>query len=387
MSAVARGVHSANDRFGPVDGGGRLVLRVSPALHSPAMAHRYAADALTRFAAEALQRLEMEPAKAEAVADVLVEGDLLGHTTHGLLLLPMYLAEIEKKQMAVAGQPKVLADHPAAVTWDGRRLPGPWLTLEAIRLACERARTLGTCTVVVRRSHHIGCLASYLKRVTDQGLMILLSCSDPTGTAVAPHGGTRGAYTPNPLAAAWPTDGDPVMLDVSQSITTNLMTRRLRAEGRRFPGLWAIDSQGRPTDDPEAMFTDPPGALLPMGGADHGHKGYAYGLLVEALTGGLAGHGRADAKEGWTSTTFVEVFDPALFGGSAHFARQTSHLARACRDSPPRPGFDRVRLPGESGLRRREAQLRDGLDLHADIVPALGPWAEKLGIALPAPLA
>jgi LDH2 family malate/lactate/ureidoglycolate dehydrogenase len=67
---------------------------------------------------------------------------------------------------------------------------------------------------------------------------------------------------------AWPTDGDPVMLDVSQSITTNLMTRRLRAEGRRFPGQWAVDNGGLPTDDPGAMFTDPPGALLPTGGAD-----------------------------------------------------------------------------------------------------------------------
>ncbi len=349
------------------------------------MAPRFTATALTAFAGTALQRAGMEPAKADAVADVLVEGDLLGHTTHGLQLLPLYLAEIEQKQMTLSGQPKVLADHPAAVTWDGQRLPGPWLTREAIELASTRARTLGSCTVVVRRSHHIGCLAAYLKPVTDQGLMILLTCSDPAGMGVAPHGGYRGAYTPNPLAAAWPTDGDPVMLDVSQSITTNLMTRRLRAEGKRFPGLWAVDHRGLPTDDPAALFTDPPGALLPMGGTDHGHKGYALGLLVEALTGGLSGHGRADPREGWTSTTFLEVFQPSLFGGTEDFVRQTSWLARACRESPPRPGFDRVRLPGESGLRRREDQLRNGVELHPDVMPALRPWADELGIELPEP--
>jgi L-lactate dehydrogenase len=347
---------------------------------------RFAASSLTAFATTALERAGMEPAKADAVADILVEGDLLGHTTHGLLLLPLYLTEIEKGQMTLSGQPKVLADHPAAVTWDGLRLPGPWLTREAISLACERAGTLGSCTVVIRRSHHIACLAAYLKRVTDRGLMILLTCSDPSGTAVAPHGGYRGAYTPNPLAAGWPTDGDPVLLDVSQSITTNLMTRRLRAEGRKFPGQWAVDNRGLPTDDPAALFADPPGALLPMGGLDHGHKGYALGLLVEALTGGLSGHGRADAKEGWTATTFLQVFQPALFSGTEDFVRQTSWIARVCRETPPRPGFDRVRLPGESGLRRREVQLRDGVELHLDIVPALRPWAEKLGIAFPEPL-
>ena len=347
---------------------------------------RFPATALLEFATGLLQRAGMEADKAKATADILLEGDLLGHTTHGLQLLPLYLSELEKGQMTHAGQYQVIADFPAAVTWDGRRLPGPWLTLEAIALGIERAKKLGTCVVVIRRSHHIACLAAYLKRVTDQGLMILLTCSDPAGTAVAPHGGYRGVYTPNPLAAGWPTDGDPVMLDVCQSITTNLMTRRLHAAGNKFPGLWAVDNQGQPSDDPGVLFTNPPGALLPMGGVDHGHKGYALGLLVEALTAGLSGHGRADPSEGWTATTYIQIMQPALFGGSDNFSRQMSWLSDACHQSPPRPGFERVRLPGENGLRRREAQLKQGLELHPGIIPALQPWMEKLAIPFPAAL-
>ena len=345
---------------------------------------RYPAPALTAFATVLLEKAGVEPDKAAAVAAILVEGDLMGHTTHGLQLLPLYLGEIENGRMARAGRPRVIADFPAAVTWDGMRLPGPWLTLSAIALATERARTMGTCTVVIRRSHHIACLAAYLKRVTDQGLMVLLTCSDPTGRAVAPHGGFKGVYTPNPLAAAWPTAGDPVMLDVCQSITTNLMTRRLHAEGRRFPGQWAVDNQGLPSDDPGVLFTEPPGCLLPMGGVDHGHKGYALGLLVEALTAGLSGHGRADPAEGWTATIFLQVLQPALFGGTEAFATQMTWLSEACRQSPPRPGFDRVRMPGENGLRRREDQLANGVDLYPGIVQAIRPWSEKLGVALPA---
>jgi len=344
---------------------------------------RFPAPELRAFATALLQRAGLDADKAQAVAEILVEGDLLGHTTHGLQLLPLYLTELEKGKMTRSGEPKVIADFPAAVTWDGLRLPGPWLTLKAIALASERAKTLGTCTLVIRRSHHIACLAAYLKRVTDQGLMILLTCSDPTGTAVAPHGGYRGVYTPNPLAAAWPTAGDPVMLDVCQSITTNLMTRRLHADGKKFPGLWAVDNRGRPSDDPGVLFTDPPGALLPMGGVDHGHKGYALGLVVEALTAGLSGHGRADPGEGWTATTYIQIFQPALFGGAENFSRQMTWLSDACHQSPPRAGFDRVRLPGENGLRRREAQLKDGVELYAGILPALRPWADKLGVALP----
>ena len=347
------------------------------------MSVRYAAAALTEFAAALLQRAGLDADMAATVAAILVEGDLLGHTTHGLQLLAPYLGEIERGTMTRTGEPCVLADFPAAITWDGLRLPGPWLTLRALDLAAARAKQNGTCTVVIRRSHHIACLAAYLKRVTDQGLMVLLTCSDPTVAGVAPHGGRRNVYTPNPLAAGWPTDGDPVLLDISMSITTIGLARRLLAEGGRFPGPWGVDAAGHPTDDPARVLAEPPGALLPMGGLDHGHKGYALGLLVEALTGGLAGYGRADPKEGWGATVFIQVLEPALFGGRDDFLRQTSHLADACRATPPRPGFERVRLPGESGLRRRADQLAHGVALYPGILSALGPWSSKLNVPLP----
>ena len=349
------------------------------------MSARHPAPALVAYATALLARAGLDADKAAVVAEMLTEGDLLGHTTHGLALLAPYLAEIEKGAMAKTGEPRVLADFPAAVTWDGRRLPGPWLVVRALDLAIARAKINGTCTVSIRRSHHLACLAAYLKRVTDQGLMVLLSCSDPGGSSVAPHGGRRDVMTPNPLAAAWPTDGDPVILDVSMSITTNGLTKRLHAEQRPLPGPWALDAQGNATTDPAALFTNPPGTLLPLGGLDHGHKGYALGLLVETLTSALAGHGRADPKEGWGASVFLQVLQPALFGGAENFLRQSSHLAAACRATPPRPGFDRVRLPGESGLRRRAEQLSHGVELYPGILTALAPWSEKLGVHPPAP--
>ncbi|HTQ30662.1 MAG TPA: Ldh family oxidoreductase [Opitutaceae bacterium] len=363
----------------PVATAGRSHMRLC-------MAFRYGAPDLIRFASDLLRHGGLEAEKSSAVAEILAEGDLLGHTTHGLQLLAPYLIDLENGHMTKTGAPLVLADFPAAITWDGRHLPGPWLVLQAIGLAADRAKTNGMCTVVIRSSHHIACLAAYLKRVTDQNLMVLLSCSDPRPASVAPHGGRRPLYTPNPIAAAWPTGSDPVMLDVSLSITSNGFVNRCRAEGRRLPGPWLIDHEGNPTDDPAAAFTQPPGALLPIGGLDHGHKGYALGLLVETLTSGLAGRGRADPQTKWTANVFLQVIDPALFGGAENFLRQTAWLSTACHDTPPRPGFDRVRLPGESGLRRREAQLKNGVELHPGILPALAPWAQKLGVAPPAPL-
>ena len=339
------------------------------------------ASLLRTYAERLLVGAGLEASKAVTVAEILVEGDLLGHNTHGLALLPAYLTEVEKGGMRKSGEPQVVSDFPAAVTWDAGRLPGPWVVSRAIDLAMSRDPLQGTCVVVIRRSHHIGCLAAYLQRVTERGLMALLTCSDPNVASVAPFGGRREVMTPDPLAAAWPTDGDPVIIDVSMSITTNGLTKRLHTEGRRFPGLWALTAAGKPTDDPGSFYTTPAGTLLPMGGVDHGHKGYALALLVEALTGGLAGHGRADPGEGWGATVFVQVIDPAAFGGADNFRRQSGHLATICRENPPRPGVERVRVPGESGLRKKRAQLANGVDLHPSILPALAPWGEKLHVA------
>ncbi|MFT3780667.1 MAG: Ldh family oxidoreductase [Nibricoccus sp.] len=348
------------------------------------MEARYPSEALIDFANRLLCGVGLEEEKAKVVAAILVEADLLGHTTHGLQLLAPYLAELENGGMAKRGEPRVVADFPAAVTWDGRRLPGPWLTVKALALAMERARTMGLCSVAISRSHHIACLAAYLKKVADAGFLVLLTCSDPHDRAVAPHGGRKGVYSPNPIAAAWPTEKEPVIMDVSMSIVSNGQTRRAANEGRTFPAAWLLDSEGRPTDQPAALFTQPPGAILPIGGVDHGHKGFALGLMVEALTSGLAGHGRADTREGWSADVFLQVFDPRLFGGGENFRRQTEKLAQLCRENPERVPGEPVRMPGERALSVRARQLRDGVALHPAILPALAGWSDKLNVPLPA---
>src|SRR6185369_9126074 len=188
-------------------------------------------DAIAVFAHALLARMGVRDDIARDVASILVDGDLLGHTTHGLALLAPYLAEIDKGAMTKAGEPSIVNRRPAVETWDGNRLPGPWLTLRAFDAAAVMAMTYGTGTVVIRRSHHIACLAAYLKRMTDRGLMALLNCSDPSMCSVAPFGGVSPVFTPNPMAAGIPTSGDPILLDISASYTTNGLTGRLYKAG------------------------------------------------------------------------------------------------------------------------------------------------------------
>lgn len=347
---------------------------------------RYRAADLIRYSAALFAAAGCDGDKPAVVADGLVEADLLGHTTHGLQLAPAYLAELAAGTMTAAGDPEVVSDRGAAVVWDGRRLPGVWLAAKAVDLAVERAAAHGVGTVVVRRSHHIGCLAAFLQRATDRGMMVQVASSDPAVASVAPFGGRTAVFTPDPLAVGIPTDGDPVLIDVSASITTNGLAARLAREGRRFPGRWAQDAAGTPTDDPAVLSATPRGSLLPVGGADHGHKGYGLALLVEALTQGLGGYGRAEAPDRWGASVFVQVTDPSAFGGAEAFRRETSWLASACRASAPVPGVEAVRLPGERGLARKRAALADGVELYPGVLAGLEPYATAFGVAPPVPL-
>ena len=350
------------------------------------MTDRYAAKALTDYAEALFVGAGMEPEKASVVAPVMVEADLMGHTTHGLQLVAPYLAALADASMTATGAPETLSDRGPVVVWDGKRLSGVWLTASAVDLAVERARQYGTCTVSIRRAHHIACLAAFLERATSQGMMVTLTCSDPAVASVAPFGGTRAIYTPDPLAVGIPTSGDPILIDISASITTNGLTNRLHKEGRVLDHDWLLDAAGNPSNDPGVLFTDPPGTILPVGGLDHGHKGYGLALIVEALTQALSGHGRADPPEGWGASVWVQVQDPTAFAGAGAFTRQSDHLADLCRTNPPRPGVAAVRLPGDGAMARKRAALDEGLELYPGILDGLAEWAAKLGVTPPAAL-
>ena len=265
------------------------------------MTDRYDYRDLTRFASQLLQATGMADAMADTVAEVLVAGDLLGKSTHGLALLPLYLAEIDQGKMAVDGGPVLINDVGACLTWDGRKLPGPWLVRRAVDEAIARAARFGMGAVAIQRSHHAACLGAYLEQATERGLMVMITLTDPSHTSVAPFGGTRPVLTSNPIAFGAPTEGEPILIDTSTSMATNSMVARHKREGRLFDHPWLMDNEGRPSRDPAVLGSNPPGTILPIGGLDAGQKGYGLGLMVELLTGCLTGRGRADAADGWSA--------------------------------------------------------------------------------------
>lgn len=348
---------------------------------------RYPVKDLMQFAQELFVASGLDAEKAKCVAEVLVTGDMVGQRTHGMRLCAPYVDEIEKGRMRASGEPEVVRDSGAVVLWDGHYLPGPWLVSRALATASERVAEYGVVTLVIRRSHHIACLASLVKQATDRGLAAILATSDPSEGFVAPFGGKEALLTPNPIAIAYPGTRLPVWIDVSTSITTVGMTRQKSAANTPFEHRWLIDADGRPTNDPHVLDPGAGGSLLLLGGREYGHKGFGLSLMIEMLTQGLAGFGRQDSEKRWGGNVFLQVIDPGAFAGREAFLRQMDYLTDRCHANAPIDPLNPVRMPGEMAQQRIREAEQYGVTLAPPIVEALTAAAVRLGVSVPAAIA
>jgi L-lactate dehydrogenase len=347
---------------------------------------RYQVESLVQLAEELFAGAGMERDKARCVAEVLVTGDMVGQRTHGMALCAPYIEQIDKGLMATCGEPEVIRDSGAVFVWDGNYLPGPWLVSRALALASERVATHGVITAVIRRSHHIACLASLIKQATDRGLVAILASSDPASGFIAPFGGKEPLLTPNPIAIGYPDSRAPVWIDVSTSITTVGMARQKSAADTRFDHPWLMDGDGNPTTDPHVLDPGGKGTLLPVGGREYGHKGFGLSLMVEMLTHGLAGFGRPDSEKRWGANVFLQILDPGAFAGREEFLRQMDFLTDQCHSNAPIDPERPVRMPGEMAQKRMRIAHESGIELSPAVLEALSTNARRFGIDLPAPL-
>jgi len=362
---------------------------------SDQQAQRHTPAALEQFAATLLAAAGMDDEKSRTVARLLVLTDMMGRRTHGLAMLPLYLAELAKganeggqeSGMRGTGEPVVLKDSGATLVWDGNYLPGAWLVNRAIELAVARCATHGVVTVAIRKSHHIGCLAALAKQAADRGFVAIIANSDPAGKRVAPYGGRQALFTPDPYAIGYPGKDHPVLVDICASITTTSMTRQKVAAGEQFEHPWLLDADGTPTCDPSVLeHRDPRGSLQLLGGQEYGHKGFGLALMIEALSQGLSGHGRADAPTRWGGNVFLQVLDPDFFAGGDAFAAQMDYLSEQCRHNPPVDPARPVRMPGDQAARGIGSAHRNGMAYDPATWNALAPLAEKFGVAMPVAL-
>lgn len=322
-------------------------------------------EELHQAVAKILTNVGFYPEHASAMATTFLEADLMGYSTHGLQLLSANIGWLEKGETNIGAEIEVLNDLPACFLWDAHFLPGPYVMHRALDEMVARVRQQGIVTAVIKRSQHIACQAAYMPRLIEAGLGGFITCVTASEHKVSPQGGTTGVLSTNPFAMGAPGKGDPIIIDVSTSITAGGYVKRALLEERRMERPTLKDKHGHASDDPLVMMDG--GSMQPMGGLDHGYKGFAFSLMSEILTTGLSGYGRADAEgdaDGEANTVYIQLFDPERLGGLGPFKRQIEGLQRLVEESGAVDATNPPRVPGMRAWGLRQQQLREGVTLY-----------------------
>ena len=341
------------------------------------------ASVLGAFAADVLAAAGMPIAGARTVAACLVDANLRGVDSHGVLRLIQYVDTIRRGEVEPAPSVEVVDRQPGRVLIDAGGGYGYAPMLLACDLAVEMARERGAGLAGVRNSHHFGMAATYAARIAGARMIGVVFTN--TSPIMAPPGVTRALVGNNPIAVSIPRRADPpILLDMALSQTAFGRVRLAAAEGREIPLGWALDREGRPTTDAKRALEAE--LLSPVGM----YKGFGLAIVIDVLAGvftgspfgqAATGHGNLAGGSGHCALALV----PSLFVDESQFLadveRLVAELKAAGSDDQP------VLLPGEPEARVADARRRDGIPLSEELSAQLAALAAGLRVTVPSALA
>src|SRR5262245_57934736 len=341
------------------------------------------ADALRRLTSAILTSGGSDEAEATLVADHLVQANLAGHDSHGGGMVPTYVRHLKAGLVVPNTRAKVVKDDGPTLMFDGGRGYGRAVAGEAMAAAMARCGQTGVVAMTLANAHHIGRVGAYGELASGAGLVSLhfVNVADHQ-PSVAPFRGSDARFVTNPVCITLPGSDrqPPLLLDMATSAVAAGKVRVAKNQGKLMPEGILIDSAGRPTRDPNVLYTDPRGALLPFGG----HKGYALALVTELLAGALSGGPTIQPDNqrlgGVINNMFTILIDPARLAGSDWFRRELDGFIDYVKASPPSNPREPVLVPGEPERLARARYGRDGIDVDATTWGEILDAGEKVGL-------
>jgi LDH2 family malate/lactate/ureidoglycolate dehydrogenase len=331
------------------------------------------------FATQVLQGNGMAPEDAATVADCLVAADLRGVDTHGINRLPSYMTRARKGLADPRAQPAITEITPVVAQVDGKNAFGAIPSKMGMAKAIEMARAFGIGMVSIKHSNHFGMSAWLCQQAIDAGMLSLVFTN--SSPALPAWGGRSKLLGVSPIACGAPGE-HPFILDMAPSVAARGKIYKAKRRGEKIPADWALDSQGRFTDDPGAALE---GVMLPMGGP----KGSALAVMMDVFSGVLsgsafAGHvtGPYDFSRPADVGHFLVAIKPDLFVSAADFRARLEYLYQRVVGSEKMAGVDRVFFPGEIEQLCQEERERDGIPFVEAEIEALNEEARVVGAPL-----
>jgi LDH2 family malate/lactate/ureidoglycolate dehydrogenase len=334
---------------------------------------------LIRLVGEIFESVGVSREGAEIVADSLVSADLEGVASHGVMLIPLYIARIRAGSVSVSRAPVVVEDHGALMVMSAEHGLGQISAQAAVELGIQRARVHGVAAVAVREGFHFGAASYWARRFARAG-MIGFAFSNTRPLMPAP-GGAERVVGNNPLSIAFPADsGEPVVVDMAMSATAMGKIRLAEAQGQTIPEGWATDAQGRSTTSPTEAIN---GMLLPAAGPKGFGLAVAIDLLCGALSGGSVGSAVQPLYAGLDkfyncAHAFIAI-DASRVGGGQGIGAMVDAFAQTIRTSKKAAGTDRIFATGELE-RARRAEAAAGCPLPREVIDQINVLAQQANL-------
>jgi LDH2 family malate/lactate/ureidoglycolate dehydrogenase len=338
-------------------------------------------ERLSDFAAAVLEAEGVPAEDARLVSRCLVQAELWGHPSHGMLRLGWYVARIRSGVVDPAARSETVVDRGPLALLDGHEGLGHVVCAHAADEAVRRAREHGVGVVGVRNSNHFGMAAHFTRRIAEQRCVGMVTTNG--SPAMAPWGGREKAVGANPWSIAAPAGRHGVtVMDIANVNAARGKIYAARERGATIPEGWALDAEGRPTTDPAAAIA---GVILPMGG----HKGYAISFMMDVLSGvltgssfatGVSGPQQAERRSGCGH--MVLAIDVAAVADPDGFADRMEALIAEMKAVPLASGFEEIFYPGEIEDRSAARREREGIEVPARTLEALERLAAETGVRL-----
>ena len=318
---------------------------------------------------------------AALIADTLIATDARGIHSHGVIRAARYIDCIKSGGIKADAEVQILNDSPSCVRLSAAGGLGIPAAIKATDMAIERAKKYGVAVATVNHSDHYGAAGVYSLRCADQGFMGF-SMSN-TCPLVAPSGGSKATIGNNPFSYAAPgAKYRAILFDICMSVVASGKLIIAAAEGKKIPKEWILDAQGNPTDDPSEIYRD--AIMLPFAS----HKGYGFAVMVELLSGVLAGAGITEDVHSWNTVPGMDadtghcfiVINPEFFGGLEVFKKRTDLLIDRMLATPPAAGVDKVRYPGEIEFEKEADAKANGIPLPDSSIAELKRGADLVGV-------
>jgi LDH2 family malate/lactate/ureidoglycolate dehydrogenase len=343
---------------------------------------RVAPDRLLDFCTAVYAAVGMPPDDARLAADTLVQADLWGHQSHGVMRLSWYTRRLQAGVCEPVARPELVVDGGAIAVLDGHDGMGQVLATRAAHEAIARAKAHGIGAVAVRHSNHFGTAMYFTLMAARQGCVGFLSTN--ASPAMAPWGGREKTVGNNPWSWAAPAGRHaPLVLDIANTAVARGKVYLARQKGLPIPEGWALTADGAPTTDPAAAIA---GIILPMAQ----HKGYAIAVVMDMLSGVLTGsafgtgvHGPYQTEKRSGAGHLMIALDIAAMQPLAEFGTRMDQLIAGLKAVPLAQGFDEVFYPGEIEARNDALNRAQGLLLPPDTLHDLEQLGREFGVGLP----